>query len=295
MKRVLSIILLAGLLLTLAACGSDQVTGTPTAPAQNPPTTLKTMKILAIGNSFSVDAMEHLYAVAKAEGVQEIVLGNLYVGGCTLGMHLNYAQQDDPKYIYYKNTTGTWEKTEQSTLLQGLQDEQWDLITMQQGSAASGFPDTYGMLDKLISYVNENKTNPDAKLAWHMTWAYQGNSTHKSFPDYGNNQQTMYMSIVNAVQKVIVPNDAFSMVLPVGTAVQNARTGHLGDTLTRDGHHLNDMGRLIASYTWYAMLDGQPLQTLNIDRIATTDADKLMVVAAVNAAVKNPYTVTDIS
>lgn len=293
MKKLFSVILLAAMLLSLTACGSaPEETGTP---AQNPPTTLQTLKVLAIGNSFSVDAMEHLYAVAKAEGVQEIVLGNLYVGGCTLAMHLNYANSNMPEYTYYKNTTGTWEKTEQVTMLQGLQDEQWDLITMQQGSAASGFPDTYNMLGKLIDYVKENKTNPDAKLAWHMTWAYQGNSTHKSFPDYGSNQQTMYMSIVNAVQKVVVPNDEFAMVLPVGTAIQNARTGHVGDTLTRDGHHLNDLGRVIASYTWYAVLDGQPLQTLNIDRIATTEADKALVVDAVNAAIANPYSVTDIS
>jgi len=296
MKRILSFILCMLLLGSLCACSSPRQEDT--TPTANSPTTLKSLKILAIGNSFSVDAMEHLYTVAKAEGVEEIVLGNLYVGGCTLKMHVDYAQTDAPEYRFYKNTTGTWEQTEGYTLLQGLQDEDWDMITMQQGSAGSGLVDTYDpYLDDLITYVNNNKTNPDAKLLWHMTWAYQGNSTHKAFPTYGNSQQTMYYGIVNALQKVIDVKDAITMTIPVGTAVQNARTSFIGDTLTRDGHHLNDLGRVIASYTWYAALDGQPLYVINLDKVTDTltltEEQKAVIVESVNAAIATPQAVTN--
>ena len=59
-----------------------------------------------------------------------------------------------------KNTTGKWEQTANATLLQGLQDEAWDIITMQQSSGKSGLPDTYDIvLQELIDYVNANKTN----------------------------------------------------------------------------------------------------------------------------------------
>ena len=312
MKKLLTLIVFAAVLLSLCACGNtaEQTPSTqqtaatepvPTEtelPAVNLPTTVKSLKVLAIGNSFSVDAMQHLYDVAKAEGVEEIVLGNLYIGGCPLDKHAANARTGDQVYKFYKNTTGEWlTHPSMVSLLEGLQDERWDLITMQQGSAKSGIADTYQPhLNDLIAFVNENKTNPDAKLYWHMTWAYQGDSDHSAFPDYGNSQDAMYLGIVNALQQSVEPTEAFTGILPVGTAIQNARTGFVGDTLTRDGFHLSDLGRLIASYTWYAVLDGQPLYTVNLDKVGAqklTDAHKKLIVEAVNNAIANPCEVTE--
>ena len=59
--------------------------------------------ILAIGNSFSVDAMQWLYNIAENCGVQEVVLGNFYIGSCGLSTHWNCANNNNPSYIYYKN------------------------------------------------------------------------------------------------------------------------------------------------------------------------------------------------
>ena len=44
------------------------------------------MKILAIGNSFSEDAMYYLKNIADADGV-EVKAVNLYIGGCNLERH----------------------------------------------------------------------------------------------------------------------------------------------------------------------------------------------------------------
>ena len=42
------------------------------------------LRILAIGNSFSQDAVEqYLYELLKAEGI-EAIIGNMYIGGCSL-------------------------------------------------------------------------------------------------------------------------------------------------------------------------------------------------------------------
>lgn len=313
MRRLFTLLLTLLLVLSLWGCGNAQEAETtadtgntagaetePTQsepPATNSPTTIKSIKILAIGNSFSVDAMQHLYTVLKAEGVEEIVLGNLYIGGCTLDKHAAKMVSGAKDYKYYKNTTGEWVTTPMASLLDGLQDESWDIITMQQGSAKSGIADEYQPhLDQLIAFVNENKTNPEARLYWHMTWAYQGDSDHTAFPNYGNSQQAMYLGIVNALQQAVEPTEAFSGLLPVGTAIQNARTGFVGDTLTRDGFHLSDLGRLVASYTWYAVLDGQPLNAINMDKVGAqklTEGHKKLVVEAVNAAISNPYAVTE--
>ena len=302
MKRLFALLLCAALVLGLCACGETQTpeASTTEVPSTNAPTTVKSLKILAIGNSFSVDAMQHLYTIAKSEGVEEIILGNLYIGGCPVDKHNANAKSGEAAYKYYKNTTGEWQTwPSMVSLLHGLQDEQWDIITMQQGSAKSGIADSYQPhLDELIAFVNENKTNPDAKLFWHMTWAYQQDSDHSAFPNYGNDQRAMYLGIVNSLQQVVEPTGAFAQILPVGTAIQNARTGFVGDTLTRDGFHLSDLGRAIASYTWYTVINGQPLYAVNVDKIGTqklTDAHKALIVEAVNSAIENPYSITQLN
>ena len=49
----------------------------------------KVIKVLAIGNSFSEDAVEqYLYELAASQG-DSLVIGNAYIGGCSLEMHLD--------------------------------------------------------------------------------------------------------------------------------------------------------------------------------------------------------------
>lgn len=256
------------------------------------------LKILAIGNSFSQDAMEHLYRIATDAGVKEIVLANLYIGGASLALHWNNAQNDLPRYRYDKNVDGTWRSESNQTLLHGLQDENWDLITLQQSSGVSGVVSSYtddDVLQRLINYVNEHKTNPHAKLAWHMTWAYQSDSQHGSFPTYNRHQLTMYASIVNAVRKVIVPNAAFELIIPSGTAIQNVRTSYIGDTLTRDGFHLSlNLGRYIAGLTWLYSITGRPIDDICDVPDATEIPNEYLPIIkeAVKAAVSNPFAIT---
>ena len=94
---------------------------------------------------------------------------------------------------------------------------------MQQASGYSGMPSSLNNLQNLINFVNENKTNPDAKLYWHMTWAYSQFTTHSGFANYNSDQMTMYNAIVDLSKNCIVPNECFTGIIPAGTAVQNYR------------------------------------------------------------------------
>lgn len=302
MKRIICLLLSIMLLCGCTAPATETVHETTTVPtAGNEGLSAlcdgKTLKILAIGNSFSNNTTQYLYDVAAAEGITDITLGRLYIGGCPLDRHARNIKNDSMDYTYYRNTTGSWEKVENATLQYGLLDNDWDIITMQQSSGKSGRPDTYDVvLQELVDYVNANKTNPDAKLVWHMTWAYQGDSTHKDFTVYANNQDVMYKCIVDAYKQKVEPNEAFSGMIPAGTAVQNARTSYLGDSLTADGYHLNDIGKIIATYTWVASLTGKPLAEVHMDQIPGSillDGNlKNVIIESVNNALKNPYQVT---
>lgn len=224
----------------------------------------KTLRVLAVGNSFSVDAMEYLYQIAKDAGVETVILGNLRVSGCTIDMHIEFAETNSPSYTYLKNTTGTWVTTEGYTFEDGMQDEEWDFITLQQSSPLSGIFPSYEKFNKLVRIVNESKSNENAQLLWHMTWAYQKNSTHDGFASYNKNQMTMYGEIVAATQELVLKNKNIVNVIPTGTAVQNARTSWIGDNLTRDGYHMSiPVGRYLASLTFFAAITGADISGID--------------------------------
>lgn len=255
----------------------------------------KRLKVLAIGNSFSDDGMEFLYDIAASYGIEEIVLGNLVIGGSTLETHLYSAAQNSKAYVYRKNTSGTWISYDGKTALDGITDEAWDIITLQQASGKSGMTDTYDpYLLQLIHYINAYKTNPYVRIYWHMTWAYQQNSTHTEFSNYNNNQQTMYDMIVDTYEAKVSTNPRITGVIPSGTAIQNTRTSFLGDTLTRDGYHLSyDIGRYTAGLTWFKSITGLSLDDVDFSPMGVRPSIVSAIKESVNNAFSNPFEITN--
>ena len=255
----------------------------------------RSLKILAIGNSFSVDAMRnYLYDVLKSADYDQVILGNLYVGGCSIDTHWNYISANSGSYEYHKNDdNGKWVTTYGAKAMDALQDENWDIITVQQVSSNSGMPETFGNLQNLVNWVNQYKTNPSAKVLWHMTWAYQQDSTHEAFPNYGSDQLTMYNAIVNTVQNTVLNVEGIDGVIPAGTAIQNLRGSYLGDTLTADGYHLNDQhGDYTASLTWYAAITGESLDLVDYAPASVVE-DVFSIKRAVGRAIIKPYEISD--
>ena len=298
MKKIISIVLsVLMLLMALSACGGQENVNSPEAGGlETPLSDGKTLKLLAIGNSFSNNMTQYLYDIAMAQGATEVIIGRLWIAGCSLQTHVETIQSGAADYGYDKNDSGEWVYREGATFLDGLLDEDWDIITMQQSSSKSGDAQTYdGYLDQLVSYVNEHKTNPDAKLVWQMTWAYEGSCEKEAFAKYDSDQMTMYTKIVEAVQEKVLPTGAFAAIIPAGTAVQNARTSYFGDRLTTDTLHMNDLGMVIGGYTWYAVFTGKPLEAMNLEQagaLTFSESNKEVILEAVNAAVKDPFTVT---
>ena len=249
------------------------------------------LKILAIGNSFSDDTMDYVYQVAKDAGVENIVLGKLYIGGCSLATHLANAKSMNKAYDYKINTSGTWTAKGNQSIKYAVESDDWDFITFQQVSGYSGIADSYDDLYELVNIVEP--LNPSARLAWNMTWAYKTGSGHADFAKYNNDQMTMYNAIVNAVNTKILIYDKIDFVIPAGTSVQNVRTSFIGD-VTRDGYHLSyGIGRYIAAMTLVKALTG-----LSIDNSVTTpdDVDSYelkAVIESVNNAIKTPFAVTN--
>lgn len=254
------------------------------------------IRILAIGNSFSEDAIEYyLFGLAKAGGYK-VIIGNLYIGGAPLDLHLQNAKEDKPAYEYRKvGMDGKKERFPQTSIAKALADENWNFISFQQSSPKSGMFETYvEPLPLLFNYVKAKATNPKVKYVWHQTWAYAQNSTHNGFVSYNKDQARMYAGIVDASRKAmkLVP---FDVLVPSGTAIQNARTSFLGDHLCRDGYHLDlNIGRYIASCTWYEAIFRKNVigNTFRPEKVTEKEAEVGQIAA--HKAVKKPYKVSQL-
>lgn len=216
----------------------------------------KVYKLLAIGNSFSEDAVEsYLADICRSQRV-EVVIGNLYIPGCSIDTHWDNLEKNAPAYRYRKiDRSGKVTERKQTALKTALDDEKWDFISFQQASQYSGEYSSFGHLKDLIVGVR-NIVGNGPVFVWHQTWAYAATSGHAGFAAYDNNQLNMYHRIVETTRKVMQENPQLKILIPCGTAIQNARTAILaGDDLTRDGYHLErTTGRYIASLTWYTAL-----------------------------------------
>lgn len=265
------------------------------AIAQISPKNDSILKILAIGNSFSEDGIEnYLYELGAADG-QKIVIGNLYIGGAPLSLHVQNSRQDAPNYQYRKiGLDGKKITTKSVSISRALADENWDYISFQQASPFSGkYNVIMESLPELVGYVR-TKVSFETEFVYYQTWAYQQDSDHKAFANYNRDQLKMYKAIVDASKKVSKLPD-FKYIIPVGTAIQNARTSSIGDTYTRDGYHLQlDYGRFTAACTWYEKLSGKDVRKNSYKPDKVTDLQSAIAKEAAHKAIKKPYKISKV-
>ena len=268
------------------------------------------IRVLCIGNSFSWDAVEQeLVPLCEEKGI-EIEVHNLYYGGCSLQQHADFLLKDTAAYSHrvcknyhsgpIRHLQSRTVNKEPVTLRQALRNGKYDFISMQQASHDSGIRDSYEpWLSMLIDTVRAYQ--PDAQLCWMQTWAYSKDATHPAYPRYQSNQQIMWDSIQACTRFVLEtnnsPRDDFSqlstlnsqlVLVPCGLAIQNARETKLGDTLCRDGYHLNYIyGRYTASCVWYEILTGKDVRRNPYKNPQMTNQQRRLTQKSAHQAVKN--------
>ncbi|MDR1523921.1 MAG: DUF4886 domain-containing protein, partial [Tannerella sp.] len=69
------------------------------------------LKILGIGNSFTDDGMQYLPDLLEGAGIENVTLGKLSLGGCSLERHYQLYLSGDSAYNYRKSFPGKnlWE------------------------------------------------------------------------------------------------------------------------------------------------------------------------------------------
>lgn len=279
--KILGILRISTVLSLVVLCGCLAKEAAPARPA-------KTVRLLTVGNSFSANACQFLPALAKAGG-HTLIWRQAGIGGGTLAQHwarveLISRNPADPAGRYYPGDF---------TLLQSLQAEPWDVITLQQASKCSHEAATYRPYARQL-YDFIKPLAPQAEIVLHQTWAYRQDDprfapTNAPAPGEPTTQQAMYEGLTRAYDTIAA--ELGIKEIPVGDAFHLADTGlvqayrpdtnfnfatatypklpnqdyslHAGwswsdkdgrKTLAMDGHHASVAGKYLAACVFYEYL-----------------------------------------
>ncbi len=272
MKNIFKLSFIAGLIFICLH------TSAQTAPNYPLPQKPDTLRILGIGNSFTDDGMMYIPDLLEAAGIHNVILGRLYIGGCSLERHCREYNKNLTNYKYYKSTDNQWVTLNPNAgLLVGLCDEKWDVIVLHQQSSKAGNYETFQpWLRELVEIIRWNCPNAGASIVWQNTWAYATTSDNKGFPKFEKNQDLMYRSL-NAAVRTMMEKTNIDIVIPTGTAIQNMRNTEFCDELelTRDGYHLSrTAGRYTAACTWFQSIIAPCLGTTLAGNPCTLEGSK---------------------
>ena len=207
------------------------------------------MRILAIGNSFSNDAIRYLHQIARADGAKLSVAG-LYYSGCSLERHYRYMLAEENAYelVYNGHSTGFF-----VSMKQALLSREWDVVTIQQASGRSFDPDSfYPYINALCDYVRQ--CQPKAKIVVHQTWAYEQDSTKLTSAGYADHKAMfadIQKSYALAAEKISADG-----IIPSGQLLQNMLAGGFGKVHRDTFHATLGAGRYALGLLWYRMLTG---------------------------------------
>ncbi len=264
----------------------------------------KELKVLMIGNSFSICVGTHLPQIVKSVPGHKLELTSAYIGGCTFDRHSDNLKkaEKDPEFKPYVITVWTSQPPKRIKNGKGnvntlLKNNQYDIITIQQGSPKSWDYKTYQpFADELIAYIR--KYQPKAEIVIQQTWAYRSDSPRlKPNPKarWDFDQTGMYEGIRASYAKLAEKYQF--RVIPVGDAVQKYRKytpvkyqpasqapeypnvpSNAGDvvgsaswkkdpktgknSLRFDYIHLNSNGNYLQACVWFSFLYGEPVQKI---------------------------------
>ena len=240
------------------------------------------MNVLAIGNSFSLDANRYLHKIARKDGYQMNVVG-LYIGGCPLSRHFRNMYSGAKSYELDINgeLSGFYTSLENALL-----NRKWDVITFQQASHESFDYETYQpYLNELCAYVRE--LCPKAKIYMHETWAYEKESRRLLEVAGFNTPDEMFDKIESAYKNAAKDINADG-IIKCGEVMKRLSLSGV-DPIHRDTFHAHyGISRYAMALLWYATLTGNDVSENTFDDfdVPVTEEERQIAIKCVCDIVK---------
>lgn len=194
----------------------------------------KPLKVLMIGNSFSICVLHEMPKIA-ADLNLPLDLCSMYIGGCSLERHMQNVKAPETKpYKITWNYVSTGKdavpfkallvkggkdnKENRANIPEMIKADAWDVVTIQQASHGSWQPATYEPYGtQLIDTIKE--AAPQAKIVVQQTWSYT--PWDKRLGDWGIDQNTMFGALEAAYYHFAKRHGL--EIIPTGKAVQAYR------------------------------------------------------------------------
>lgn len=216
------------------------------------PDEIVTANILFIGNSYTEDAREYLrYVFDQYSFGADVNFGHLYSGGKTVAYYANCArnetnnndeygegdyditspraQEDDSSSntgyrLTYLTSTGdavAFTSEGVKTIEYAMNDMDWDIVIIQGHDVEQMYDGTHSQqfksnLEYLTNYIKSFDSS--VEIGYYMTWRRN---------QEGLDRLEAYWDTMKNI--VLASDSNVSFVIPVGTAVENARTTFLGN------------------------------------------------------------------
>ena len=219
------------------------------------------LKVLCIGNSFTEGAFSHvpeLFALTAPD--VRLTLGIAYIPASPLVQHHANLIDDSETlqgkryyttgYSYHKSSSDDlrWRDQWNVSITRLLHDEQWDIITFQQGGAVvmKDYDKVYAPFIREILKTAEEKCKYKPQFGWVMI--------HGCYASDADGLRRSWVKIAEDSKRVM-DEENFTILFPYGTAIQNLRENpairDASDSVgwTTDSGHLQEgLGVLTATY-----------------------------------------------
>ena len=250
----------------------------------------ESIKILAIGNSYSNNATYYISRIAESMG-KKVTAISLYDDGCPIDTHVKWYNTKAKEYQFFVdsvNITGSNKQTMQEVF--ELTD--YDYITIQQGPGKATDFSTYWTketpwLTDLYDIIKKHE--PQAEIMIHQTWSFSEYDAIGNAPYWSvayENSLDMFQRIENAYEQAadMLSIDKEKGIIPTGRAIQLAKDEYgywdafnpdysklypadssdenaakhceNGALYTDNIDHLNHRGRYIAGCVWLEQILG---------------------------------------
>lgn len=183
--------------------------------------TKKKIRMLLIGNSATDDALSYVPFIMQNMGVDvDFQIGIAMMSSSTLAMHLDNFENETAAYAFRLYTEGvSWQNYTNKTIQWMLDNYEWDIISLQQAGPQN--VETYQpYLNELLNLISGYVDYP-VKFIWYQTHIFS--ATSNGGAPRSEETITQYYEAEATVTHNILTNTICEYVVPVSTAIQNAR------------------------------------------------------------------------
>ena len=300
MKRVMAFAAFLAAGVSIVAAAAPQPADKSATAAKKP------LKVLMIGNSFSVCVLKQMPQIARDNGLV-LDLASANIGGCSLERHVNefVKGEADPSagtHCFnwnYASDDGHFkrllQKRRRISLPTALKADDWDVVTVQQASHESWSAESFEpWADRLVAKIREYA--PRAKIVIQQTWSYCNrdgricNRKKGTGPgSWGFDQAGMYERL-DSNYRNLAQRYGFE-IIPTGKAIQLYRRevsdqslDPVGSPTGKGGYdtiHLNQRGECLQALVWTAKLFRADAEKFVYSDDYSADADDFRVMQRV--------------